>query len=195
MLPSDQSDPDRNLFVKFYINPVKNNVKSEEAGRPIFEDVEFISIVSPADSTSKIDRKASEKDRDRFHRQYAAFKRGESEKIEGTPLEEWAQLTRSQVEEMRYQGFRVVEQVAAANDSQVQKMGPGGYGLREKAKAFVAYAKDTAKAQKDAEENAHLKQQIEDLRQQIADLSAKFVSADAPKRGRPRKTEQLEAAA
>ena len=66
----------------------------------------------PGDKCSIVDRPASAEDKARFPKHYAAFQGNNEDLVQGTPLETWPQLTRSQVEEMRYFHVRTVEQLA-----------------------------------------------------------------------------------
>lgn len=187
-------NPDDALWVRFYNQAVQNNFRSEKEGHPCFDDVLFISVISPGDAHNKIDRKATEQDKQRFHKQWANFKAGNAEKIEGTPIIEWPAITRSQSEELKFLGVLSIEQLALASDAQVQKI-MGGVSLREKAKAFLSVASNTAEAQKAAAENVYLREQIEALKSQIAALGAKVESTAVngaqentkPRRGRPPK--------
>lgn len=192
-LASDVPNPDDTLWVKFEKRAVQNSFRSEQEGRPCFDDVVFVSIIAPGDQNNKVDRPAHEGDKQRFPRQWANFERGDSEKIDGMPIEEWAAITRSQAEELKYAGVRTVEQLCAASDGQMQKI-MGGVSLRERAKAFLADAKKGAEAQRIAAENQELRDRISMLEAQIKQIGAlQKPSADQPvsdipkRRGRPPK--------
>lgn len=186
MLHSDAQNPDNTLWVKFYKQAVQNNFRSEKEGRPYFDEIDFVSIITPADPTNKVDRKASPDDKERFPKQWANYQNGQSEKIDGTLIEEWPQITRSRAEELRHIGVRTLEQLASLSDGQTQKI-MGGVSLRERAKAFLVLAKDTAAAQRIAAQNAELRSEIDALKAQIAALGK---TADTPKRrGRPPKAQ------
>lgn len=198
---SENSGPngDENLWVKFFDKPVQNNFKSEKEGRPIFDTVTFVSIITPGQTGQKIERKVSDADKDRFPKQWMNYQRGQSEKIEGTPIDQWPVLNTAQVEEMKALKFYTVEQVSAASDAQVNSLGPNGFPLRDKAKAFLAQARDTAAAQKFAVENEALKSELADAKDEMARLAARLEAlenrdevnpVEAPKRrGRPPKVQ------
>lgn len=191
-LATDVHDPDSNLWVKFYRNPVQNNVRSAKEGHPCFDEKIFISIISPGDQNNKVDRPIQESDKSRFHRQWSNFERGDADKVEGTRIEEWPQITRAQAEELKYLGVRSIEQLVAATDAQTQKI-MGGVSLREKARAFLSIAKNTAEGQRLADENRILNDRIKALENQLTTLSAKVLNSDQPqqaipkRRGRPPK--------
>ena len=172
-----------NLYATFFIQPVRQGYLSEQEGRDIYKDEVFIRIKSPGDNLTEVVRKASEIDKKRFAHQWAYFNQSQDggECVTGTPVSEWAACPRSMAEEFRAKGFKTVESVANASDSQLQQM-MGGLGWRTKALAFIEQAKDSAFSQKIATEN-------ENLRGLIADLQEQIKALDKPKRGRPANTE------
>jgi len=127
------------LLVKFYLDTVRDIVASEEAGRPIFREVEMVDIRSPG-SRNNVVRVARESDKNRFPKHYALFKnRVNTEGVEGTPLAEWPLVTRSQVEEMAFMNIKTVEQLAQIPDSKAGSM-MGFYGLKQKATEWLEKA-------------------------------------------------------
>ncbi len=162
---------DDNLFVRFYSHPKQDAVKSAEEGRPIFHDTEYVSIMVPGDKTSIIERPASDQDRQRFAKHYAAFKSNESEVLDGTPLEAWPGLTRSQVEELRYFNIRTVEQLASVSDTHAQKF-LGINMLRRKAEAYIEAAAGNAATDKMAAELEKRDNEITALKQAVEELQA-----------------------
>jgi len=163
---------DAALWVKFYSEPVHMAAKSEKEGRPIYEDRDFIEIITPGDSTSVIRRQARDDDKQRFARVWERYKAGQELSPEGTPIEAWPAITRAQVEELKYMKCFTVEQLAATSDAQCQRLGMAMMGLRTKAKAFLESARDTAAAQRYATENEQLRREMEDLRAEFAKLSS-----------------------
>ena len=51
-VPNQRYAGDSKLFVVFYMKAVKNGFKSEQEGRPIFDDVPHIRIYTPGDKTN-----------------------------------------------------------------------------------------------------------------------------------------------
>lgn len=172
-----------NLYVEFYEDAHEVRFKSEQAGRPVYEQREFIRILVPGDSTNIIERLSNEQDRQDFPRQYDRFKKGQTAVIDGTPLNMWPVVNKSQVKECEYHEIRSVEQLGQASDTVCNRMGMGYVELRNKARAWLAAAQDSAIVTKQAAENDHLRGEIEALKQQIAELAT-------PKRGRPAKEPQ-----
>jgi len=127
---------DGKLYAVFFKDVVKDEGQSEEMGRPIFRDTEFVRIVAPGDKTNVVVRPARTDDKQRFARQYEAFKRGDAEQIVGTPLAQWPLMTRAQVEEFRYFGVLTVEHLASLRDDVKMKM-PGALDLSKRASAWL----------------------------------------------------------
>lgn len=149
---NDQVNPDMQLGVEFFTKAVELKNKSEEAGRPIFEDREFVRISFPADSKRELVAPAHEMHfvaharaqmtyAERFAASYDAFQGDVDNFIEGTPLTEAPFMTAAKVQELKALKVRSVEQLAGLPDSSMKKMGMGARDLRDKAIAFMDAAK------------------------------------------------------
>lgn len=193
---------DETLLVKFFLEPVQNKERSNEEGRPIFEEREFVSIMVPGQKDNIVIREARETDKDRFPRHYAAFKNRVEQVVDGTPLEEWPAVTRSQVEELKFFNVFTVEQLAEISDSNAQNF-MGIQLLRQKAKAFLEAANDvgamadklSAEIEKRDVEIAALQEALADQAKLLKELTGDAVpnsgGHDKPsrRRGRPRTRE------
>lgn len=160
--------------VRFFRDKVKMGFASEQAGHPVFEDADFIEIATPGDLNTIIHRVATDKDKANFAALYAQFKAGQEPSAEGIPLEAWAKLTPAQVGNYKAKGFRTVEHIAEMNDNVVASIGMGAHGDKVAAKAYLALAKDSALAQKQALEIDRQNQTIQDLQRQVQELAARF---------------------
>lgn len=161
------------LFVEFFSRPKEIRFKSEQEGRPIFEDRDWIRIAPPGDPTTMIEREVREDDKARFRAVWERYKAGQEMVPDGTPIESWPRITRAQAEELRHMRCHTVEQLAHMSDTQCQRAGAGIMALRKEALAFLETAKNTAAAQRFAAENERLRQEIEDLKAQFAELASK----------------------
>lgn len=175
---------DRNLHVEFYMNAVQDMPKSELAGHPVFIDVPFIKIHIPGDGHNIVDTKVNDYYANRFKDEFDNFMSGKSQGVSGWLLREWPAVNVSQVKTLEYLNIHTVEQLAGLSDTQLQKIGMGGMELRAKAKAALDAAAGGAAGEAQAAENARLRQEMEEMKAQIAAM------ARGP--GRPRK-EQAEA--
>jgi hypothetical protein len=164
-------DPSRyeNLLVRFMMRPHQSQAKSRAAGRPIFEDIEYVDIQVPGDRTSQIIRPINDQDKLKWPRHYELFKaRGEEAKI-GTPLEQWPPITPALVQELKHFGVETVEQLANLADSAAQNF----MGIQvwvQKAQGWLIQAGDAAEAEKYAEEIQKRDDQIEALMARVEAL-------------------------
>lgn len=172
---------DRKLFVEFDSEPVHQVAESNAAGRPIFKDVPHIRIRFPGDNTREIYRPVKldpdqsrpfPPDPERFPRQWAAFQAQEHQAQDGSPIEEWAAVSRSQARELKAVNIHTVEQLAGVIDSALQGLGMGGRDLRAKAQAWLAQAADAAAGAALATENVRLRNEMDAMKAQIAELAA-----------------------
>lgn len=165
---------DDQLLVRFFIKPRQDMAASEDEGRPVYKDTEYVSIIQPGNKDSIIERPASQRDKKRFPRHYSAFKQrtdDNGELIEGTPLEEWPGITRSQVEELRYFKIRTVDQLVNIADSAAQNI-MGVNVLKERARKFLQSRDDDASAAEIAERDAKIEEQASMLESMATRLEA-----------------------
>jgi len=170
---------DKKLYVQFRIEPVMNNFKSAEAGRPIFDELEFIRIIVPGDKNTIIDTKVTPEYKARFREKYEAFKRNAVQATSGTPLEVWPQMTVGLVAELKAMHITTVEQLADLPDQLAQKI-MGSHQLRAKAKLFLEAAAGDAATTKLAAELEKRDIEIEAMKAQLAQLVAAKAPAPAP---------------
>ena len=205
-IESDVRGADENLYAEFYIKPVKQNFDSEQAGRPIFKDVVYVKIMTPSDQLSQIDTIAREDHKARFPRQWAYFqnKQAGQQQVVGTPVGEWPQLTASAAEELRALKFYTVELIANANDGQLQKIGMiagmSPHSLRDKARAFLNLANDSAEEAKREAELQALREENEKIKaetdKKLAEMQEQMkalllmASEKKPKRKKVEETEE-----
>ena len=170
-IDSDMQGADARLAVQFYKKTVKQDDASNEAGRPIFKEFDFVRIMIPGDNLTEIDTYAQESHKSRFPRQWAHYQNqvGSHQDIVGTPLEQWPQVTRSQAEELRGLKFHTVESIADCSDQQLQRIGMvagmSPHNFRQKAKAFLNLATDSA-------EVAQREQELQALREENDKIKA-----------------------
>lgn len=158
---------------RFYTRPVQSKYKSNLAGRPIFEDREFVEILVPGDRKTVVDEMVKDEHRRRWPRAYEAFRSGQEAPTEGTPLAEWPGISRSLVEELRFSKVFSVEQLAGLTDDQLAKtIQMGGFALREKAQRFLESAKGSEPMEKLAAENEVLKATLAETNGKLEALTA-----------------------
>ena len=199
-IESDIQNPNGRLVVFFHKMAKKNDFKSEQEGRPIFDDVVYIKKMVPGDSLSIIDRPMYESDKNEFPQQWAHFKnRQEGEQmVSGTPLIEWPIISTAQAEELRGLKFYTVENIADASDAQLQRIGMlagmSPHSFRDKARLFLNKAKGLAEDSKREEElaklreeNAKIKAETDAKLAQMQEQMANILAAVGEKKPRGRK--------
>jgi len=164
--------------VFFYEREIKNNVKTIEAGRPIFDTVPYLKIIIPGDKNLEIDRKATDKDKLKYLAEWDHFKKKQDVPLQGTPLEAWPLLDRRQVAEFKAMNIFTVDQLTDLPDSYGAKM-MGFQGIKQKAKNFLEAAKDSSLLDKTKEElgkrDALLAEQgalLKQMQERMAELEA-----------------------
>ena len=205
-IDSDIQGADSRLAVTFYKRSIKQDDESMAAGRPIFKEFDFVRICVPGDNLTEIDTYANESHKTRFPRQWSHYQNqvGNQEKIIGTPIEQWPLITRSQADELKGIKFHTVESVANCSDQQLQRIGMiagmSPHAFREKAKAFLNLANESAEiSQREAElqalraENDKIKAETEAKLTQMQEQMSAILAAVAEKTPKTRKPKVVEA--
>ena len=171
-LDSDTANADAHLHVEFYMYD-----------KAPYKDVPFVRIMVPGDKTNIIEQPVREHHKERFIRQWLYFQsKNDDGQVIGTLLGAWNKdcpedFNEHQMAELQILKFQTVEQVATATDAQLQRIGMGAAGLRERARAYL-----TSKNR--AENNSELvktRSELDELKSQMALLMAQR------KPGKPRK--------
>ena len=204
-IDSDIQNPDGSLYVTFYKRAVEIADETAAQGRPIYKECDFVRIMVPGNSFSEIDTIARDDHKQRFPVQWARYvnTQGEADSVVGTPIKEWPLVSVSQAEELRGLKFYTVESIANASDLIIQKIGMiagmSPYEFRNKAKAFLNLANETAEAAKKDEEIAQLKAENDKIRAetdaklaQMQEQMAAILAAVGEKK--PRKKKSVEEA-
>lgn len=179
-----QHGTDAGLFVQFYLESVKDEEASETAGRPIFKDREYIKIIPVGDKNTVVCEPVTEEYKMRWAQQYAQFKNQQHQAQEGTPLEQWPPLTKSQVMNFKSVNVHTVEQLAQVADNNLFNLGMGAREIRQKAIAYLQSAEGSAGVLAVQSQLSEALKQIEALKNQLNG----FNTDDKPKKvGRPKK--------
>lgn len=176
--PSDFSKPDETrfaadnkLYVEFFRKPIMQPGKSREAGRAVYEEVDYVRIHVPGDKSSVIERPLSQQDIFRFQERYNKWKAGQEEAVTGTPLSALPGMNASKVEEYKFFKIITVEQLADANDNLGGKF-MSFQSDKQRAKAFMEVAANNAPIEKMNAELQKRDAEIENLRTMVEALQA-----------------------
>lgn len=163
-----------NAFAKFFARDVIDKAKTEALGRNAYRKIDMVRVVIPGDNGNVVERRVKPSDKIRWPRQWEAYQKMEEFVPDGTLLETWPLLTRGQIEDLKYQNIFTVEQLAEVSDEALSRLGLGARRMREHARAFIETSKTGKVPAKIVEENERLKNQIQLLTSQMAQLTAKL---------------------
>jgi hypothetical protein len=188
-------------ILRFYYEPAKNEGASVHAGRPIFDTVLYVDIITPGQSHStpsfEIERVWAEQSKavlktedaskkypkyQEYAEQVDKFKRGENVgDLGGTPLKHWPRIDRGLAATLAAANIHTVEALAGVSDGNLQHIGMGARELRDNAKAFLEQAAGTAPVSQLTEqvntlqsENQRLQAELATMNRQITELNAQM---------------------
>ena len=165
--------------VVFYRRPVQNEAKSREAGRPIFEERDWIRKFTPGDLTQQIEREVRPEDANEYAEQYRQFKSNQEQTVDGTYLDKVPFLTSAQVAELKAVKVRTVEELVGMPDALASKF-QGFQALKKRCTDFLEAAKGAAvheklraELEKRDDEIEALKKALQQQGERISQLSKK----------------------
>ena len=126
---------DNKLLVQFHTKAIMNPVESTKAGRPIYDQKDYIKIFTPGSQLSVIDAPVTDGNyMARFGTRYNEWKKSRENIQSGTPLEMFPQMMANValIAELKSSHIHTVEQLADLPDSGVQRI-MGGIELRRRA--------------------------------------------------------------
>lgn len=194
---------DRSVHAVFDDEFVKNDYKSAEQGRPIFDHWYSIELQYPGDNTKTFKKRFSKEDAargnewtERFPRQWEAFKNATAQVPDGTPIEMWPPLDKKRVFELKAAKIFTVEQIAALTDA----TGPNAIGmdwrkLRDMAQAHLNPSASAAQLSKLMRDNEAQAREIDILKQQVSALANGQALESLPKKRGPKPKLQPETVA
>lgn len=174
------------LAVKFYKKPMDMEFESQVQGRPIVKMFDFVKIETPGNMLNVIDTFANQDHKDRFPLEWAKFVNSQVAGQEGgdymgTPLSDWPLLNAAQAIELKYFKFYTVENIAEASDAHIHQIGGlagmAPHALRDKAKAFLSRAKESASDMAKVDEVAKRDQEIADLKADMKRMADQMAAA------------------
>ena len=171
---------------RFYMGLIQNELKSKEAGRPIFDDIEMLEIKWAGNTKSELHAPANDrcdrplrnpenndryyvkwKDHPDFAKAYEAFKAGQGGAVHGTPLSELPFLTEGRRAELRAINIHSAEQLASLTGAQIGKYGFGMGDLCKQAQNYLERAKGTELDVKHEREKDEMRAEMAALRAQM----------------------------
>lgn len=197
------TNPDALLHVEFYMyEPIDkwgSEEESQKQGRKVVKKLPaqpFVRIMRPGDQTSIIETPVREEHKARWPERWMYFQMAEGladpgANIPGWKIEDWDYLNDKPdlLHQLKFQRFYTVELIAGAADTQVQRIGMAGVGLREQARAALrkkVSAEMNAAVEEKQKEIDALKAADKEKEDRLARLEAALLAqTDAPARKKP----------
>lgn len=174
-----EMDANRSQYVEFYAEAKLDKIKTQAAGgKPVYEDKDYIRIISPGARDSEFCRPVQPKDIQAYPEKWEAYKSNEVQVEEGLPLDKWAYLTQAQVKTIKARNVHTVEQLANLTDSASKTLGLNGTEIRRAAQEYLSSADDKMdeinrlKADKNKQDV-----QIKELTDQVGELQSSLKQA------------------
>lgn len=168
------------ITARFYLGPdprpdfVGNTIVNDRGEIPVIEMIEITNRNdiknSPAVNIATDHHRYKSRDEGGFPQEYRAFRMGLERESTGYAVREWLG-DNDLVKRLGVYEIYTVEQLAAASDSLCQTLGPGTYGLRTRAIAFLKSREGAEGAERVMAENAVLKREMEELKAAVALLT------------------------
>ena len=173
-----QQAADQKLYVAFFKAAIKNEFRSIQEGRPIFDEIDHIKIMTPG-SRDVFVSEANEGYVQRFPTQWARYKANQDQSTSGTPLSALPWMNIGQIAEFNAMNVKTVEQLVGMSDALSGKF-MGHHQIKQRAKMFLEAAQDAAPALKLQAELEKRDLEIAELRGMIEAMSAAKKAADKP---------------
>lgn len=187
-LPGQQED-DKALIVTFFLDKKLMGLKSMEAGRPIYEDREFVKIQIKGQDKQLVVEEVKPHHKAKYPIAYQQFLERKPAPVVGTPIEQLPGVGPSTVYNLKGLGIRTIEDLAGiTDDTVVQSLGMGARQMIGRAQAFLKQT--TEKTLSLEEENRQLKTQLGDALGQLKDLGERMAALENSKTGKRKRTEE-----
>lgn len=175
-------------YVRFEYRPVENRTETIEAGHIVYDDVLF-AIVTPAGTRDQVEKPAEDwlnsvregvqQERipaewlDSYTKALQRFRDSNENTEFGTSIKEWPAATPAQIKTCLAANILSIEDLAAATEEAVSRIGMGGRALKAKAQAWLDSSATTGIA---AEELNALRQKNEELEARDKEREAQFLA-------------------
>lgn len=127
------------VSARFYDRTVKTDCLDAQ-GFPVFAEVCYCEIRLKDNVSEIFDQPASIDKIRRFPQEYALYQHQRKQASTGTPLEQFAFLSKPEIESLKVRGIFSVESLSALDDTKANTLGV--IKAREQARKFIEQAKD-----------------------------------------------------
>lgn len=188
------AEHDAGLVPTFSINTFPNEAASKAAGRPIFQEMEVVTIRFAGDRQKVVVFPAHDVDPNAtraaidsgaivpgdvityaqaYGSQYRQFKMANTQEVAGTPLSELPFLSEAKRRELKACNVYTAEALASLDGNPLKMLGMGGREMKDQARAYLDRAAGSADTTAMAAEIAALKQQLADTNNLIEGFASK----------------------
>lgn len=192
-----ERDEDRPAYVRFERRAVDDKAATLKAGHYVSRDEDY-ALITPPYSKDCIEKKVDtwfgqaavnvkngripQRHLDLWKDSYKRWLNGQEEPLNGTSVKDWNALSPAQCKNLISAGCLTIEDLAAANDEALKRIGMGAVDLKNRAKAWLQAAKDhgplVGQVTSLQKENEQLKGSIESLQEQVTLLTRQLDSKD-----------------
>ncbi|CAB4165427.1 hypothetical protein UFOVP833_60 [uncultured Caudovirales phage] len=193
------------LAVTFMHESVINEAITRETGVQSYDDV-LVAYVGPmgqpkSTASCEIERTTPDgkvivnrEHTFKYGEQIKLYKAGDTAEAQGTPLKDLVGMTPALAQNLRARGVHTVEMLAEMSDS-TQDAFMGFWDYRDRARAHLKARQEAAPTVRLEAELAEQRKTNQSLQRQLDDLKAMIgPEADKPRRGRPPKVQEAQAA-
>ena len=165
---------DDRLIVGFYRKSIVNVAMSQQQGKRICEDRDFVKIQHPGETYNIVDRAVSEQDKRRFPRQWAMYAQGKQQIPDGIPVSLLFPESPAKTDMLIGYNIHTIEQLANLSGSAIQTVGMGCQEWVNKAQDYLKQAEKGVNYHKFNTEMAAKDQQISTLERQVRELGQRI---------------------
>jgi len=189
---------DRPAYISFELRAEEDRQATIAAGHYVPKEVEYV-IITPQGSKDRTERVAADwfvklaqdVKEQRFPQEwltayrsaYKDWKEGNETPLTGTPIKSWPVASPGQIAACLMANIRTVEDLAAANEESIGRVGMGGRALKQKA---VEWLSASANIGKTTEEITALKQANTELKARNESLEARLLKLEAAADAKPK---------
>lgn len=150
MMPQEAGRPNP---IQFEIRSIENREESQKAGHYVGEDVIYVRVHQPGQTTQVFEakaeswieskRNANDPHYDHYQRSLENFKKGHEAPVNGTAVKDWPPASPTQVKVLHSLNVFTVEDLADITETAIGKIGPGARALKQKAEQWIAVSEST----------------------------------------------------
>lgn len=165
---------DRTMVAMFYNRPMHNPARSQEEGRPFYEDRVYVRIHPPGERLNIVDRPATDQDRRRFPVQWQQFSENRQQIPEGTPIDLLYPEQPSIGAMLRASGVHTIEQCAELSGVAIDEIGMGAQKYSNEAQKYLQAASKGVGASQLRHELEERDSKIRTLEQTVESLQSRL---------------------